>query len=153
MQRVIYCADIGSVPKRRFGWARAEIDRTGIEQHYNGPEIVELVDHLTTDLTVGRPIALGFECPAFVLVPTNPQRLGQARTGEGNRSWSAGAGAGAMATGVVEIAWILRELRQRCPNATAHQDWHRFAAAGTGLFVWEAHPDTASHTENVGAAV
>jgi hypothetical protein len=61
-----------------------------------------------------------------------------ARPGEGNRSWSAGAGAGAMATGIVEVAWILSELRRRRPNATPYLDWAEFAAAGGGLFVWEA---------------
>jgi hypothetical protein len=39
----IYCADIGSVPKARFGWARAGTDEAGIERHRGGTEIIELI--------------------------------------------------------------------------------------------------------------
>jgi hypothetical protein len=138
MKPVIYCADIGSVPNRRFGWARSAADEGGIERHRGGTEIVELLDGVTEDLAAGRAAALGFECPLFVPVPEQPLRLGMARAGERNRPWSAGAGAGAMATGIVEVAWILAELRRRCPKATSYLDWTEFAAAGRGLFVWEA---------------
>jgi len=65
-------------------------------------------------------------------------RLGAARSGERNRAWSAGAGTGALATGIVQACWILDQLRRRCPSATVHVDWRRFQAAGTGLFLWEA---------------
>jgi hypothetical protein len=141
LQRVklaIYCADIGSVPRGRFGWARSDTDEAGIERHRGGTEIIDLVDAVAEDLAAGRPVALGFECPLFVGVPTQPLRLGTARRGEGNRSWSAGAGAGALATGLVEVAWILSELRHRCPGTEAHVDWSRFARAGKGVFLWEA---------------
>ena len=63
------------------------------------------------DLAARRPVALDFECPLYVPVPANPADLGKARKNEGNRSWSAGAGSGAMATGLVEAAWVLRKLR------------------------------------------
>jgi hypothetical protein len=84
----IYCADIGSVPKARFGWARGDTDEAGIERHRGGTEIIELVDAVAEDLAADRAVALGFECPLFVGVPTQPMRLGTARSGEGNRSWS-----------------------------------------------------------------
>jgi len=134
----IYCADIGSVPKGRFGWARSHADEAGIERHREGTEIVELVDAVAEDVTVGWAVALGFECPLFVPVPTQVLCLGKARRGDGNRSWSAGAGAAALATGLVEVAWILSELRRRCPSTKAHLDWSSFADAGSGLFLWEA---------------
>lgn len=134
----IYCADIGSVPNGRFGWARSHADDAGIERHRGGSEIVELVDAIAEDLIGGGSVALGFESPLFVPVPTQPLRLGKARSGDGNRSWSAGAGAAAMATGLVEVAWILSELRCRCPRSKAHLDWTTFAGAGRGLFLWEA---------------
>jgi hypothetical protein len=140
----IYCADIGSVPKARFGWARAGTDEAGIERHRGGTEIIELVDAVAEDLAGARAVALGFECPLFVGVPAQPMRLGTARSGEGNRSWSAGAGAAALATGLVEVAWILSELRHRCPGSEAHLDWSRFRAAGSGLFLWEAFVSAAA---------
>lgn len=157
MKPIIYCADIGSVPKCRFGWARSAADETGIERHRSGTEIVGLVDSLADDLAAGPGVALGFECPLFVPVPEQPLRLGMARPGESNRSWSAGAGAGAMATGIVEVAWILSELRRRRPNAKPYLDWAQFAAAGRGLFVWEAFvtagAKAATHVDDATVAV
>jgi hypothetical protein len=135
---VIYCADIGSVANRRFGWARTEATRLEIDRHHGGTEIGELVDAVSADLAAGRAVALGFECPLYLPVPEPPLRLGRAREGEGNRSWSAGAGAGALATGAVQAAWILRELRQRGPATPAYLDWTQFERAGRGLSLWEA---------------
>jgi hypothetical protein len=134
----IYCADIGSIPNRRFGWAHTDVDTDQIERHRGGTEIAEMVDAVSEDLAANRPVALGFECPLYVPVPEQPLRLGTARIGEGNRSWSAGAGAGAMATGAVQVAWILDQLRRRAPNAKPFVDWNQFTRAGQGLFIWEA---------------
>jgi hypothetical protein len=105
--------------------------------HRGGTEIVELVEAVAEDLASERRVALGFECPLYVPVPENPLELGKARLGEGNRSWSAGVGAGALATGLVEVAWILRALRKRAADTAIHLDWTEFKAAG-GLFLWEA---------------
>lgn len=94
----------------------------------------------------------GFESPLFVSVPTDAFQLGKARPGEGNRPWSGGPGTAALATGLVETAWILRELRQRCPAAFAFVDWDEFTAAGVGLFLWEAFvtgtAKAATHTDH-----
>ena len=65
MKLAIYCADIGSVPKARFGWARGDKDEAGIERHRGGTEIIELVDAVAEDLAAARAVALGFECPLF----------------------------------------------------------------------------------------
>jgi hypothetical protein len=157
MRLVIYCADVGSIRQGRFGWARSAADEGETERHRGGMEIVELVDGLAGDLAAGRGVALGFECPLFVPVPEPPLRLGMARPGEGNRSWSAGAGAGAMATGAVQVAWVLGELRRRCPEAMVYLDWAGFAAAGRGLFLWEAvvtaGAKAASHVDDAAVAV
>jgi len=147
---VVYCADIGSVPKHRFGWARAESDEAAIERHRSGTEIVDLVEAVAEDLAAGRAVALGFECPLYLPVPEQPLRLGAARPGEGNRSWSAGAGAGALATGLAQVAWILDELRRRAPDTDTHLEWNEFARAGRGLFLWEAFvTDRAKATTHV----
>ena len=135
---VVYCADIGSVPNRRFGWARTEGGRCTVEPHHGGTEIAELVDAVAGDLAAGRPVALGFECPLFVPVTKDADRLGKARGGDGNRAWSAGAGAGALATGIVEVAWILSEVRKRTDGVAVHLDWPEFRRARSGLFLWEA---------------
>ena len=78
MRPVIYCADIGSIPNGRFGWARSAAAKRKIERHRGGTEIVELVDGLADDLAAGHGVALGFERPLFVPVPEQPLRLGTA---------------------------------------------------------------------------
>jgi hypothetical protein len=134
----IYCADVGSIKQGNFGWARAQWPEGGLERHRGSTEIVELVDARTEDLEGGVPVALGFECPLFVPVPGDPLRLGTARTGEGSRPWSAGAGTAALATGIVQAAWVLAELRTRRPDDPLHLEWEAFQDAQDGLFVWEA---------------
>jgi hypothetical protein len=104
---VIYCADIGSVPNRRFGWARSDTRDDTIESHRGGTEIIDLVDTVAADIAGGQAVALGFECPLFVPVPEQALRLGAARPGEKNRSWSAGRG-----------RW-------------GDRDWHRRSGVGT----------------------
>lgn len=146
----VYCADIGSVANRRFGWARTEATGVGIERHHSSTEIEEFVGAISADLAAGRKLALGFECPLYLPVPDPAVQLGRARRGEGNRSWSAGAGAGALATGAVQVAWILRELRRRGPTAEAFLDWNAFVRAGNGVFLWEAFvTDRAKATTHV----
>ena len=88
--------------------------------------------------------------PLYVPVAEQALRLGTARTGEGNRSWSAGAGAGALATGLVQVAWILGELRTRVPSVTPYLNWSEFAGARRGVFFWEAFvTDRAKATTHV----
>ncbi len=131
----IYCADVGSVKAGNFGWARLEPssgDRTG------GVEIADLVAALIDDLRAGRPAALGFECPLFVPLAHEVSEIGSQRPGEGNRSWLAAGGAGALAVGVAEAPWILTKVRNECAEAQAYVDWRKFRAARSGLFVWEA---------------
>jgi len=153
----IYCADIGSIPNHRFGWACTDTAADRAERHRGSAEIADLVETVAADIADGRAIALGFECPLYVPVPQQPLRLGTARTGEGNRSWSAGADAGALATGAVQVAWILQALRQRAPDAQPFLDWEAFTSAGHGLFLWEAfvtdRAKAATHIDDAAVAV
>lgn len=137
---VVYAADIGSIPGGNFGWARVDaIAGTTIVERGGGTKITDLIDAIAGDLDGRqRAVALGFECPLLVPVPLDSDSLGKARSGDGNRSWSAGPGAGVLATGLAQTAWILGELRKRCSSAAAYLDWDSFAYAGGGLFLWEA---------------
>ena len=154
MAPVIYAADIGSIKSRNFGWARLDPEQGSAQIERNdGTEIAQLVDAVAHDLDAGaRGVALGFECPLFVPVPDNPRQLGAARPGEGNRPFSGGPGTAALVTGLVETAWILRSLRQRCPDAVAFLDWDEFTRAGRGLYLWEAFvtgdAKTATHVDD-----
>lgn len=94
---------------------------------------------MASTLSRGAAIAVGFECPLFVPLGPDESRLTAARVGEGSRSWSAGAGCGALATGVVQVAWVLREIRNAVhPSVPAFLCWDDFAAARRGLLIWEA---------------
>jgi hypothetical protein len=135
---VIYCADIGSVAKCSFAWARGvgfgqDLTITGKKS------ICEFVDEVAKDLNAGDGVAMGFECPLFVPISDDPARLTSARNGEGSRPWSAGAGAAALATGLTETVWILREIRRQIrSDVPAFVSWPVFREVGHGLFLWEA---------------
>ena len=53
-------------------------------------------------------------------VVADPQSLGCGRLGEGSRSWSAGAGAGVLATGLVQVVWLLQQIRERVDDPACH---------------------------------
>ena len=134
----IYCADIGSVRKDHFGWARL----VGEQAHLCN-DIGALVDDIAHAITMGRKVALGFECPLWVPVSTKSQDLTAGRCVDKDRAWSVGAGAIVLAIGVTEVAWILDELRrrlkeQRTPLPSVHLDWTTFKDADSGVFIWEA---------------
>jgi hypothetical protein len=135
---VVYCIDVGSISEGNFGWARADASGASVEEHRGGSQITDVVGALAADLTAGRPVALGFECPLFVPVPHDHQRLGKARAGERNRAWSASGGVGALATGLVQAAWVLAEVGTRVGEVQVTLDWSSFNANPQGLFLWEA---------------
>jgi hypothetical protein len=153
---VIFCADVGSVRSGNFGWARSEAE-TGSVAEYDTSSPTDLAEAVVFELHHGRPASLGFECPLFVPVPASDAALGAARHGEGNRAWSAGAGSGALTTGLVQVAWVLAAVRARCPEEPLHLEWQSFEANRQGLLVWEAFvSDSAkgkSHVEDATIAV
>ena len=138
MDLAVYAVDVGSVHQKKFGWARAYAPDGRVDPDAEETDISRLVDELEADIRTTRPVALGFECPLYVPVPEDPQRLGKARVGEGNRAWSAGAGTGALTTGLVEAAWVLRALRERVIDVPVTLDWPEFERRAQGLFLWEA---------------
>ena len=131
---VVFCADIGSIKNNNFGWAASFYDgRTK-----GGSSIVDFANEIAQQIIVSNKVALGFECPLFVPVRANPEAVNSARHGEGNRSWSAGAGAGSLATGLVEVLWVLNAISEILgykPNAEL--SWDAFLE-NDGVFLWEA---------------
>ena len=127
----INCADIGSITNDNFGWAAVHG-----EQQRDGTTIDGLVDDVVQSLAEGVKVALGFECPLWVPVPDDPSGLTAKRGMEGDKPWSAAAGACALAAGLTETAWILRQnppgpCRQGCVSAV-----HVFELAGIH---WRRH--------------
>jgi hypothetical protein len=130
----IYCADIGSIPREKFGWA-------GRSDHWeaSGNSIAELGSLIARDLDAGLPVALGFECPLFVPFGGEMAKLGCAREGEGSRPWSAQAGAASLATGLVQVTWLLDKMKREAKQKhQAFLGWSDFEADYRGVFLWEA---------------
>lgn len=135
----IMCADIGSVRSGNFGWYGINADGEAFMGDSSSIEQFAIAVAMT--LSGGDSVALGFECPLFVPLRDDPMLLTKARNGEGNRSWSAGAGCGVLATGLVEVAWILSRIRAEAPaNVKAFLDWRAFqiSESPNSLFLWEA---------------
>ena len=151
----ICCADIGSVEKGRFGWASLSTEPDAAE--LSGRDIQTFSDFVSERLTAGNKVALGFECPLWVPIADEPSELTRARVGEGNRSYSAGAGAASLVTGLTEVAWILQQIRKASRDAKAFLDWDPFERVQSGLFLWEAlvtgKGKTGSHESDAKAAV
>lgn len=141
--------DVGSI-RRKGGFAWASSD--GLLRGEDDPGA--LGSAVTSALDSGRPVALAFECPLSVPVPGvgrgEWRDLGRARSGEGNRSWSAGAGTGALATGLVQLAWLCRYLVEHSPVAPrATTQVRRFLAGEAGLLIAEAMVTSQGKPESV----
>lgn len=138
---LVVCADIGSVAKGNFGWWSSKGE--------SGTSPSTLSVHVAAALRTGVPVALGFECPLFVPLVEDERQLTTARPGEGSRPWSAGAGCGALATGLVQVAWVLQAVLRDLPRPVpVFLAWPPFAAAGSGLFIWEAFVSGAAKKSN-----
>ena len=128
---VVYAVDVGSVKQGNFAWASSA--RAGDRN------METLIAAITEDFVASRAVALGFESPLWIPMADDPDQLTCARRGEGNRSWSAGAGSGVLATGLAQSTWVLDQLRRAAPSANAHLDWSSFANGdGPRLLIWEA---------------
>lgn len=86
----------------------------------------------------GLGIALGFEAPLFVPIPDDSNDIGRARAGEGNRPFSAGAGASAALIGLQQTAWIMSRLRGDVEKHTVTTDWRLWPPSSSAILLWEA---------------
>jgi hypothetical protein len=127
----VVAADIGSVgPPSNFAWVA--YDAPGREVVSQGADPESAVSALLPGLGIGKQAALVLESPMSVPVPAAQGEswslIGKARYGEGNRPWSAGAGAAVLATGLAQGAWMLRRLAAMRPSlqvTTQPQSWQR----------------------------
>ena len=106
-----------------------------------GDNIEVLASAVAGTITSGAKVALGFECPLYAPRSRRPNaRCTKARTGEGNRSWSAGAGCGALATGLVEVSWLLNQIRANTPKICGSLvlSWKAFENSDGGLSLWDS---------------
>ncbi len=118
----VVAVDVGSVrPPSKFGWAAYDVPAREVLMSGDDPQTA--VSALVAGLAWGGQAVLLLESPLSVPVPAGEEegwRLpGKARAGEGNRPWSAGAGAGALATGPAQGAWMLGQLAAAVPGLSA----------------------------------
>jgi hypothetical protein len=109
-----------------------DIDAPGRDLVNSGTNPESAVSALVPGLLAGAQVALLLEAPMSVPVPGGQpdawRGRGKARRGERNRPWSAGAGAGALATGLAQGAWMLRQLAVTVPELTSTtqaETWRR----------------------------
>ena len=104
-----------------------------------GTDIVRFVEGISKDISDGKRVSLGFECPLFVPISEAPVGLTSARKGEGDRAWSAGAGCGALAVGLTETVWVFEQLKKLSSREIVPTfNWDIFVSGQGNLFIWEA---------------
>ena len=131
----IFCADIGSVKKGNFGW----YGRQGDGSEVYGQDILNLAEAIASRLNENAQVALGFEAPMFVPLRTDPKTLTEKRAGETDKNWIGGPGSSVLATALVQVPWILTEVRKALTvEASATTKWAAFQARTANLFIWEA---------------
>ncbi len=136
MNHAVYACDIGSVKSDNFAWSRVESLQ---DPPIASGDIDELLVHLVCDAQSGASVALGFEAPLFMPVPSRSGDLSSGRPGEKNRSMFAPAGLAVTTLGLHEAAWILRGLRQKIGSLVEY-----YGRLATGLAVIEP-PGETSH--------
>ncbi|MBX9392731.1 hypothetical protein K4749_03780 [Streptomyces sp. TRM72054] len=142
MRARVIGVDIGSVTLGRFAWAG--IDAPALSNTGQGSDPESAVRALAAGLASRGRAVLAVEAPVAVPVPAADradawQALGRARAGEGNRPWSAGAGAGVLATGLAQLAWMLSRLAETATDVAVTTLPDRWAAPhGPRLLLAEA---------------
>jgi hypothetical protein len=121
--------DIGSLPN--LGWAVE-----GQSVNGSGTDIDMCVEVLATAKKKG-PLALGFEAPMFVPLGRKRRDLDKARNGDGDRAFSASAGASVLTKALVIVPYILEGLRSRAKVARPTFKW-RGEISKRDLLLFEA---------------
>ncbi|MFF5045055.1 hypothetical protein [Streptomyces nigra] len=126
----VVAVDVGSVRTGSFAWAAVDMPGHTLTAHGDDP--AGAAGALSAALTDGASAVLALEAPMSVPVPRDWKLLGKGRTGEGNRAWSASAGAGALATGLAQGAWLLAEIARALPGLAATTQVSRWRGAADG---------------------
>ncbi|MEU4697472.1 hypothetical protein [Nonomuraea dietziae] len=137
----IVAVDIGTVrPPANFAWAAFDAPSPDLADA--GFDPLTAVSALVAALGDARRAVLLLEAPMSVPVPATAEDgwrlLGRRREGEGNRPWSAGAGTGALATGLAQGAWMLGRLARLAKGLTATTDVRLWREDGARLLLAEA---------------
>ncbi|WP_146037371.1 hypothetical protein [Novosphingobium guangzhouense] len=148
---LVAAIDVGSALK--MGWSTS----TGLS---GCGEPTILLDAIASAISADEPVAIGFEAPLWVPrrrpFPTMTANRGGIEAAM-SRPWSAGAGCGAMAAGIANMAWIFDALFARMGALCATTCTSRFAQGDMQLLIWEAfvsgHLKAQSHAGDAELAV
>ena len=121
--------DIGKLTN--LGWV---VEGPSVKE--SGDDIDLCIEALSGALEKG-PLALGFEAPMFVPYGRKRCDLDKARKGDGDRSFSASAGACVLTKGLVTVPYILQGLRQHVEFAKPTFQWRNRLSKGD-LLLFEA---------------
>lgn len=134
-QNYSICAiDIGSPRKENLGWCFIEANS---DKEICGSSIDDIFCHLENTLK-SNGLILGFEAPLFVPVRSTPKHLTNARKGEKNRPWSAGAGAIVLAINLPIMVYVFERIKSISPDASFHLDEKKFKAQANQIMIFEA---------------
>lgn len=145
METRVIAVDVGSV-LTNFAWAGLDLPGRRLVSG-GGARPDEAAVSVLAALTSGIRVALGFEAP--LVIPVSPvdqvdgwKTLGKARQGETvdgrSRPWSAGAGSGALAKGLMQMAWVLERVGSELPGMACTTRPEVWLSGESGLLVWEA---------------
>lgn len=135
---LVAAVDVGS-PKN-MGWATNR-GTSGCRR----PDA--LLDEIAREIRTGAPVVIGFEAPLWVPRARDYDRMTSNRGGieaRMSRPWSAGAGCGALAAGVANVAWIFSALYDTCGPISCTSQLDRFVRGEAQILVWEAFVSGAS---------
>lgn len=141
--------DVGSVRRKGgFSWATSD------EVVHGQDDPALLGKFIVEQLERGERVALAVECPLSVPIPEPTlagwAHLGRARSGEGNRPWSAGAGAGALATGLAQLTWLCSFIEANAQRSFRTTTRLNTFQMGAEFFIAEAMVTATGKPESVG---
>lgn len=139
---VVACLDVGSPKNGNVGWAVLEKRARTL-----GSDLEGFIDALAPHLASERSIALGFECPLYVPKRADVSLMTACRPGEVGLNWCGGPGGSVLATGLVQVNWVLTQLARRSPHARGSTRWSEFFSGQCQLYVWEAYITSRSGVE------
>jgi hypothetical protein len=151
-QRSLYACDVGTTRSgaagSSFAWAKIEPEdpaRVRVSR-----DIERLVADISSEINVGKSIALGFEAPLFIPVPISADNLSRGRAGERDRSFAAPPGLAVTTLALHQAAWILASLREACIRECGFStDWKAWPPSSEKqvLFCWEAFVSGNAHSD------
>jgi hypothetical protein len=139
---VAFACDVGG--RGNFDWARAVHANDGLRIDV-GTEMDQCVAAVQSEIHRGSSLAIGFECPLFLPVPSLASELCRGRSGEGDRSVFAQAGAAVATLGFHQLAFFLQATNRK--GLTPVLDPREWRQTNSEVLFWEAFVSGKAHSQ------